>query len=98
MTKSTIFPKPKAQEAAEMSDLAMWSKSYWGYAKEFMEACREELTVTPENINSHGFHYVIAEHKSKLAGYYAIEKIGEFEYELEALFVGPAHIGTDWVY
>ena len=93
MTGSLTIRDAKPREAMEISALAMRSKSWWGYPKEFMEACREELTVSPEDINSDDLHYVVAEYELKLSGYYAIEKCTEQEYELEALFVEPACIG-----
>lgn len=93
MTGSITIRDAKPREAMEISALAMRSKSYWGYSKEFMEACREELTVRPEDITSGDLHYVVAEHELKLSGYYATEKRTEQEYELEALFVEPAYIG-----
>ena len=40
----------KAGEAALLSDLAFRSKAYWGYSDAFMEACREELSVSPDDL------------------------------------------------
>ena len=94
MTDALTIRDAKPREAMELSALAMRSKSYWGYSKEFMEACRAELTVSPEDIGSDDFRYVVAEHELKLLGYYALEKCSEQEYELEALFVEPSSIGT----
>jgi GNAT superfamily N-acetyltransferase len=93
MTNPITIRSAGEHEAGEISELAMRSKAYWGYSQEFMEACREELTVTPEHINSEDLHYVVAEGASELLGYYAIEKCTQFEYELDALFVEPEHIG-----
>ena len=58
-----------------------------------MEACRDELTVTPERINMDEFHYAVAETGSDIVGYYALEKCSLHEYEVEALFVKPKYIG-----
>jgi hypothetical protein len=93
MTNPITIRSATEHEAGEISELAMRSKAHWGYSQEFLEACREELTVTPESINSADLHYVVAESASKLLGYYAIEKCAEFEYELDAIFVEPKHIG-----
>jgi len=81
-------------EATALSDLAMRSKAYWGYSNEFMEACREELSVLPNNIESDRFHYVAAERQGEIVGYYALERLPDSAFELEALFVEPAHIGS----
>ena len=36
----------RPDEAAAISDLALRSKGHWGYSAEFLEACRDELTVS----------------------------------------------------
>lgn len=94
MNNSLKIRNAKTQEAENISELAMRSKAFWGYSEAFMEACREELTVTADNLATGHIRYMVAEQDSKLLGYYAIEKRTENEYELEALFVEPAHIGT----
>ena len=80
-------------EARQLSDLAMRSKAYWGYTPEFMEACREELTVTSARILDRGFDYRVVVIGDDIAGYYALETLSEAEFELEALFVEPSQIG-----
>lgn len=93
MTCLHTIRNAEPHEAPEISALSRRSKSHWGYSNEFMEACRAELTVSPEDMGSDDFRYVVAEYESKLLGYYALEKCSEQEYELEALFVEPAYIG-----
>jgi len=85
--------KARPDEAAELSDLAMRSKAYWGYSSKFMEACREELSVFRSDLESNRFYYVVAEHQGEIVGYYALEHLSNSEFELEALFVTPKHIG-----
>jgi hypothetical protein len=80
MTLTTVIRNATKHEAGIISDLTMRSKAYWGYSNEFMQACRKELTVTPENINADNIDYVIAENNSQLLGYYAIEKCTGIEY------------------
>lgn len=77
-----------------MSDLAMASKAYWGYPREFMESCREELTVSDGDIANPGVTHVVAETGNRIVGFYALERISGSLFELEALFVDPSHIGT----
>ena len=81
-------------EAEYLSELAMRSKAHWGYSPEFMEACREELTVGSDKISSPRFYYTVAEKQGKIVGFYALERLSPDEFELEALFVNPDHIGT----
>ncbi|HEY6741630.1 MAG TPA: hypothetical protein VI110_04665, partial [Lapillicoccus sp.] len=38
----------RADEAGTLSDLALRSKAHWGYGAAFLEACRDELTLRPE--------------------------------------------------
>ena len=91
--KATIR-NAKPSEANLLSKLAFESKAYWGYSSEFMESCREELSVTPEKINSVLFTYKVYETDNRILGFYAIEKLNDNESELEALFVKPEHIGS----
>ena len=51
---TSLFDPPirsaRPEEAETLSALALRSKAYWGYPADFMEACREELTLTPMTI------------------------------------------------
>ncbi len=67
----------------------MASKASWGYSVDFMEACREELTVHPNRLESASFSYWVAETLSGILGFYALEKQSSTVFELEALFVAP---------
>jgi GNAT superfamily N-acetyltransferase len=76
----------RADEAEPLSELALASKGHWGYDAEFLEACRDELTVTPEH------RAVVAEQDGRVAGFYALT--GEPpEVDLAMMFVDPAWIG-----
>ncbi len=81
-------------EAELLSQLAMRSKAHWGYSPEFMESCREELRVTSDRISSPRYYYTVAEILGKIVGFCALERLSADEFELEALFVNPDHIGT----
>lgn len=37
-----------AQDATALGELALRSKAYWGYDAAFLEACRDELTLTAD--------------------------------------------------
>ena len=47
------------EEAAQISELALRSKSHWDYAPEQLEVFREELTLTPETIRPHRTHVLL---------------------------------------
>ena len=72
----------------------MSSKAHWGYSPEFMESCREELKVSANKISSPRYFYTVAEKHRKVIGFCALERLSASEFELEALFVEPDHIGS----
>jgi len=42
---------PKVHELTVLTDLCMRSKAVWGYNKQFMDACRAELTINLGDLN-----------------------------------------------
>lgn len=77
-----------------MSALAMRSKAYWGYSPAFMAACRHELRIPPGDIANGPAEYHVAEQAGRIVGFCGAAPAHGLQYELEALFVEPAHIGT----
>lgn len=84
----------RASEAEALSALAFRSKAYWGYPDDFMQACREELTYTPEQLAASPIYFAVAEHRGTIAGFYALAAMDDDAVELEALFVEPEWIGA----
>jgi ATP adenylyltransferase len=84
--------RAQVTETAFLSELAMRSKAHWGYDTAFMEACREELTLTPESLAEKPTFVI--ETRGQMAGYYALAHETDTRVELDALFVDPPHIGT----
>ncbi|NND47236.1 MAG: GNAT family N-acetyltransferase [Woeseiaceae bacterium] len=94
MSESPVIREAYGHEAGLLSALALRSKAHWGYSPDFLESCRNELTVDESRIGSEDYHcFVVVERKSIL-GFYVLECVSERVYELDALFVEPAHIGT----
>lgn len=89
-----IIREAISADAAQLSSLAIRSKAHWGYSTEFMDACVDELTVSPINIEEDDLHYVVAEIDKEIVGFYNLEGLSGDEVELGALFVEPEHIGT----
>lgn len=81
----------RIDELAALSDIAFRSKAHWGYDAEFMEACRDELTVRPADLDR--FHVFVLERDHAIAGFGAVAP-GDPEAELWWLFVEPAAIGS----
>lgn len=80
-------------DAPELTEIAIASKAYWGYSDEFIKQCREELSVTSQDIETDNLIYVVAERDEQLLGFFALERLSADEMELEALFVRPDYIG-----
>ncbi len=80
-------------DAGLLSELAMRSKAHWGYSAAFMEACRAELELSPQQINDGKFTAELACNGEHVTGFFAVEQLSREEFELAALFVEPAWIG-----
>ena len=74
----------RAEDAEPLSRLALRSKGHWGYDAAFLEACRAELTVTPEQA---GTTRVVRD-GDVLLGFHLVD-----DGELLMLFVEPSAIG-----
>jgi GNAT superfamily N-acetyltransferase len=84
----------RADEAALLTDLALRSKAHWGYDEAFMAACREELTLVPEEIALHRTVVAEREHDGRVSviGFGTLE--GEPpEGAVGMMFVDPAAMG-----
>ena len=79
-----------ADDAAGMTDLALQSKAVWGYSKDFMARCREELIVRDDDIRSGPIDYFVAVAPAgDLAGFCGLDKTSPDVHELDALFIDP---------
>jgi GNAT superfamily N-acetyltransferase len=63
------------------------SKAVWGYSGDFMRACRNELSLTPDDIRAS--HVQVAESKDQILGVAQLT-VKESLAELDKLFVEPA--------
>ncbi|MEZ0067080.1 GNAT superfamily N-acetyltransferase [Streptacidiphilus sp. MAP12-20] len=80
----------QAEEAAQLSALALRSKGYWGYDEAFLDACRQELTLHPEELAPK--RTVVAERDGSILGFATLEGDPP-EGALGMLFVAPDAIG-----
>lgn len=79
-------------EVEELTDLAMRSKAYWGYDQAFMDACRAELTITPQYLDENPTF--VQEDAGRVVALYSLEPMeADGEIELGMLFVDPGAIG-----
>ena len=79
----------RADEAQHLSELALRSKAHWGYSRQFMEACRAELTYSPQVCGS---GTVIVAERAAVLGFYRLVRDVPVS-RLEALFVEPDEQG-----
>jgi N-acetylglutamate synthase-like GNAT family acetyltransferase len=87
---SGIIRRARPDEAALLSDLALRSKGHWGYDAAFIEACRDDLTLTAEEIAATTVY--VCEADGRVVGFYQLgDEDGDAE--LANLFVEPAAIG-----
>lgn len=93
MTEAAIIRSAAPSDSVSLSDLAYRSKAFWGYPADFMEACRAELSVSVADIENAELVYFVAELCGEIIGYYALRRMSAIEFDLEALFVEPQHIG-----
>lgn len=93
MARISIRPATSG-DARPLTELALRSKGHWGYSKSFLEACRDELSVTPQKIGDGRYTYFVAEADDCIAGFYALEDLADGSFELEALFVEPDSMGS----
>jgi GNAT superfamily N-acetyltransferase len=93
MTGENASPLPslrraRPEEADLLSDLALRSKSLWGYPTDFLEACRAELTLSADYIKASPV-FVLEEEERGVVGFYGLREQGS-ELELLYLFVEPS--------
>lgn len=88
---ATEIRKAQVSEIELLSDLALNSKAHWGYSDAFMAACRDELTVTRQQIEDG--EVWVADTDAGAAGLYRLSVEGDTA-EVELLFVRPNLIGS----
>ena len=83
----------RPHEADLLSDLALRSKSHWGYPVEFIEACRQELTLSVEFIIASPVF--VLEDGERVIGFYGLREAAS-ELELLYLFVEPEFVNRGY--
>lgn len=89
------------KEAGILTRLSFASKGYWHYPSQFFQIWKDELTVTPADIEKNDVH--VFEKEGKILGYYSLVELKEdlclsgCKIEkglfLEHMFVLPVQIG-----
>ncbi|MEM1405062.1 MAG: GNAT family N-acetyltransferase [Pseudomonadota bacterium] len=93
MADRLLIRRATPEDAPALSALAFRSKAHWGYSSEFMDACRGELTIGAQQLETRELHAFKALEGDELLGFYALEVLSSEACELDALFVAPEHMG-----
>lgn len=88
------FRRPHTSEYEALSTLAYRSKAHWGYDEAFMNACRAELTVTPDRLPHQPVE--VLEVDGTVVGLFALDRLDDETVELDLLFLAPEHIGKGY--
>lgn len=83
----------QVEEVAALSALALRSKAHWGYDAAFIDACRDDLMMSGDDIER-GLVFVL-EDDEHMIGFYALCDAGD-EAMLTHLFVEPDRIGRGY--
>ncbi|MEY9959438.1 GNAT family N-acetyltransferase [Streptacidiphilus sp. MAP5-3] len=74
-----------------MTELVLRSKAHWGYCADFIEACREELTLRPADLAPD--RVFVAERSGNAVGIAALSRDLPPTGALNLLYVDPSAIG-----
>jgi GNAT superfamily N-acetyltransferase len=78
-------------EARILSALASRSKAHWGYDADFLAACRDDLTLSADDVASSMVY--VWDGRNAPVGFYRLVLRDDVVAELDALFVEPAAMG-----
>ncbi|MER5357317.1 GNAT family N-acetyltransferase [Streptomyces sp. NPDC002785] len=87
---SVLIRPARVTEAEILSDLALRSKAHWGYDAEFLEACRDELTVDANEVARR--RATVADKDGHILGFTTLEEEPPTGV-LGMMFVEPRAIG-----
>jgi hypothetical protein len=78
----------RLDELGALTELAMRAKAVWGYSGAFMADCREELTMTEDDLGG----LFVKEVGSEVVGVYSLQRLSDTHVELGYLFVVPTQL------
>jgi GNAT superfamily N-acetyltransferase len=87
----TTIRRARPAEGGALSALALRSKAHWGYDAEFLAACRDDLTLTTDEIMTSTVY--VCDGVDDPLGFYRLVLLGDGVAELDALFVEPVAMG-----
>jgi GNAT superfamily N-acetyltransferase len=91
MDRMILLRNARQDELSGLSGLCLRSKAHWGYDGAFMAACRAELTLHPDDLETTSLQ--VAERAGSVAGLAQVRVTGA-DADLLKLFIEPALIGA----
>lgn len=98
---TSIVREAVLDESQILTDISYAAKRYWNYPKEYFEIWKDELTITPEYIQSN--KVFVAEVDEQVVGYFSLVEVkNDFwagkvfvkaGFWLEHIFIQPEYIG-----
>jgi N-acetylglutamate synthase-like GNAT family acetyltransferase len=85
-----VIRAARTDEAQILSNLAVRSKSHWGYAPQFLERCRQHLEINHDYIRD--WPVRVLEVEGQVAGFYSLKNI-KGENRLDNLWLDLPYIG-----
>jgi GNAT superfamily N-acetyltransferase len=83
-----VIRPARIEDLEQLTLLALRSKAAWGYSAEFMESCREELTIREEHLPD---VFVLVRNDAPI-GFYSLQKLTSERTELVHLFIDPGEM------
>jgi len=80
-----------SEEASILTQIALESKSYWGYPEHWLKLWEPELSLSPEFIDNN--YVFVFESAGEIRGFYAL-CVNDAHAELEHMWVRPDDIGA----
>lgn len=78
-------------DAKKLTQVALKSKSFWGYSSELLKKWEQELTVSEKMIQEMMVYKFVSD--DEIIGFYILNQPKEKTIEIEFLFVLPSFIG-----
>ena len=85
-----VLMRPRLADLEPLTALCLRSKAWWGHDEAFIAACRDELTLTPDDLTAS--RMIVARKNANLAGIAQVALEGN-KADLLKFFVDPANIG-----
>ncbi len=82
------------EDAERLTDLTMRSKAFWGYDSSQMELWRDELSISPDYIQTNPVYKLVDE--GGINGFYAFKRMNQNTVQLDSLFIEPRFIGKGY--